>query len=1060
MASDGAREQFARPGVGPITEGGPMADPFPSLHFPEIHSNGPTRTRGSNPRPSARPDMESQDAFPSLGAGASAKPPAWVSHVPVIQRVMHQTSLQLRLEEDQLAKLSQLLQRVQANYPHVKIEASTTRKTNVTTFILRGTNEESVQAAKKELTALFARRVTLSVWIPASLRAYVIGAGGKNIKAITEETGVRIQIPPRTSSEPMYEAQDPLLDQQVEVVIDGDEVNALQAQARIEALVAERTSKLTQRITDIDPTYYPFIAGARNAHALRLAETLGNGEANVHVPPRSALLAREGAARDRDLAIVVNGDREAVQSIVSTIHQDVARWKSQFRTLSMNIPKRQHSLLVGDNAADILEATGCVIELPSVQDPSDSVLIRGPQQQLPHALTAALDKASAVSIQNLALDSLHPDADPRHAKHLAHWLAMRAPTRMARAQGVQVYYPRANTGSHLVEVVGPDAQHVAHVASELEQLARAIEPSLIRTVDLDPLAHGMVIGKKGQNLKSYEARGVDVLIPPENSGQSEIVLVLGRPESLQNLPVSRPEREQGAEAVLDSVASDLRQIATTAADMRTEQLEIPAQFHKAIVGPDGTVLNAIIGDDPLMINVGAARDARAKNYALRPLTDDSILVRGTQDAVQRALAQLQQIAHDAEQDQIVHSHVEELPVPSQFVPHLIGRGGSGIAKLREELGVKIDVPEADERRSGPATIRITGRKECAEEARTRLATQAKRLADEQTVMMAVPASMYGAVIGPGGKYVTRLQDKYDVRIHFPPERQASEDGQVSLRGSKKGVAEAKAEIAELIEYERQNSYTETIRVSRKAVPKLLGRNGATINQLRLDTGAQIDLERKEAGASLRLRGTRAAVEAARERIEEIVAQADSEAVYTLQIPSRFHGNLIGSGGQHLKQLILRAGGPDDPKAHAQYVRFPRGNEPSDSVTIRAPKEIADNIAQELEAETKKLADRVVYGVAVPPSLHRQLIAKGGTRQSDWQTQQNVSLVLPNWREYKELGEPVNAEALQDTDTKSSIVKVTGPVENVPKVMEDIAKLLAQDQARKQRSNTARIDQDA
>ncbi|WFC95639.1 hypothetical protein MBRA1_002291 [Malassezia brasiliensis] len=1039
MATDGAREQQARDGAPSV----PMADPFPSLGgdvpAPAAPVGGAARAR------EARPDVGSEEAFPALGGQAPARAPAWVSRVPVLQRVTHQARVQLRLEDEQLARLSALLQRVQAACPDLQIEASTTRKTHVTTFILKGPSDARVQAAKKALSAQCARRVSLTVLVPASLRAYVIGAGGKNVKAITDATGVRIHIPPRAAEAPAEASDDPLLDEQVEVVIEGDEVNALAAQAQLEALVAERTSKRTQRLTDIDPAYYPFIAGARNAHAAHLAETIAHGAASVHVPPRGAFRAREDRARD--LAIVVQGEREAVAQLVAAIYAEVAEWKAHFRTLTVHIPKRQHACLVGDAAADLLATTGCALELPAAHDATDAVTIRGPQQQLPHALTAALEKASAVCVRTVDLAGLHPGADAAHARRLAQWLALRAP----RTPGVHVYFPRADAPP-VVEAVGTDAAAVDAAAADLAAAASRVAPAQVRVVDVDPLAHGMVIGKKGHGLRTFEARGVDVLLPPEHSGRADVLLVLGRADGVQRLPAGAA-RDDAARAVLDAVAAELAQLGGPGAEVHTEQLEIPAQFHKAIVGPDGTVLNAILGEDRVMVLVGCARDARAQQVAPRTLTADSILVRGARDAVERAVAQITQIARDAEHDQIVQGHVEELRVPAAHVPHLIGRGGAGLGRLRDELGVKIDVADADAQRTGPVPIRITGRKECAVEARARLAAHAQRLADEQTAIVEVPAALVGVVIGPGGKYVSRLQDKYDVHIHFPAER-GRDAGHVSVRGSKKGVAGARAEILELVAYEQETSHTDTLHVPPAAVPRVLGRAGATINQLRLDTGAQIDLERKDGGATLRLRGTRAAVDAARAALDALLAQVAAEATHTLHIPPRFHGTLIGAGGQHLRALIVAAGGPEDARAQAQYVRFPRGGD-SDAVVVRAPKEVAARIAAALEAEAQRLADRAVLGAAVPPHLHRQLVSRGGTRQSAWQTQHGVAIVLPTWREYDELGTPANADAL--ADAAAPVVKVVGPAEAVPRVLDEIAALCAADQARKQRAAAARID---
>ncbi|WFD18652.1 hypothetical protein MCAP1_000858 [Malassezia caprae] len=1006
----------------------PMADPFPSLGEPVSMAPAP-----SQPRRESRPDVSSQDAFPTLGASSAAAsraaPTAWVSPVPVIQRVMHQATVSLRLTDEQLAKLNTLLPKVQAKCPTVKMEASTTRKTGYTTFIFKSTNEAAVQLAKKELTVQLARRITTIVLVPSSLRAHVIGAGGKNIKSITEQTGVRIHVPPRSGDAHADEADDPLLGEQMEITIEGDEIHAHEAQALIQAIVAERTSKLSQRLAHIEPEYYPFLAGARGARIEALMANEGRGEVTVKVPHR------------RDAPIVVHGERASVGAVVDAIEAQVRDMRASFHTLSLTIPKRQHVCLVGDSAADILAATQCSVELPPAHDVSESVTIRGPQTQLPIALTAALERANAISVKVVDVGALHPGADAQHARYLVQWLGGRAP----RAEGVQVFMPAAaalDAGRAHVDVVGEDAEAVARVHRELEQLVRPLDPSALRVTDLDPLAHDLVAGKRGQNLKAYEARGVDVLVPPEHSGRSDVLLV---------------HRGAAAEraAALEAVLQELAAAAAPVADMRTAHVSIPAKYHASIL--DRKVLNALMGEDRMQVTAGRGGAAPA-DVAAR--TDDSVVVRGAPAAVERVVARLQQMAADAEQDSIESSFKDELSVPSAHVPRLIGRGGAAVAKLRDELGVRVDFPDADEKaRAKQVPIVLTGRKECVAEAKSRLAAQVQRLADETTVRLRVPAEMHGALIGPGGKYVSRLQDKYGVRILFPrgdDEAQAADE--VSVRGGKRGVAEAQAELLELLAYEQERSQAEEMPVPQRAIARILGRSGATINQLRLESGAEIDVER-EAGAGesavLRLRGARPAIEAARTAIAAIVADVEREAELQLDIPAQFHAQLIGQGGQHLRDLIVRAGGPTEPRAQAQTVRFPRDR--SSKVTVRADKAVAQRIAELLQGEARTLAERVVHGAVVPPRVHGQLVARGGRRNSPWQQEHGVQIVLPHWREYAELEAPANAADLADADP-AHVVKVLGGSENVQQVLQAIDGLVAADAQRRRRApRAARVD---
>ncbi len=208
----------------------PMADPFPSLAqdpFPPeptaassstaaavVSANNGASTDDAAPSAtngraqgsgrSKQPDFSSESAFPSLGAGANpakgawgSKGSSWTGSAPVIQRSVAQQTFSLSLSHDSVAKLSTVMSKVQNKYRGVKIEASTTRKTGTTTFVLKAADDAVVKSAKREITVLLAKHVSTQIMIPASLRAFVIGAKGKNLKAITDQTSVKVNIPPR-----------------------------------------------------------------------------------------------------------------------------------------------------------------------------------------------------------------------------------------------------------------------------------------------------------------------------------------------------------------------------------------------------------------------------------------------------------------------------------------------------------------------------------------------------------------------------------------------------------------------------------------------------------------------------------------------------------------------------------------------------------------------------------------------------------------------------------------------------------------------------------------------
>lgn len=95
-----------------------------------------------------------------------------------------------------------------------------------------------------------------------------------------------------------------------------------------------------------------------------------------------------------------------------------------------------------------------------------------------------------------------------------------------------------------------------------------------------------------------------------------------------------------------------------------------------------------------------------------------------------------------------------------------------------------------------SVIKVTGRQRNAEETKKRILAQVEKLADETIEVLRVPRQYHSGIIGPQGKYIQRLQDKYGVKINMPKDDAARTD-EVTIKGGKKGVSLAKQEITEV-----------------------------------------------------------------------------------------------------------------------------------------------------------------------------------------------------------------------------------------------------------------------
>lgn len=204
-------------------------------------------------------------------------------------------------------------------------------------------------------------------------------------------------------------------------------------------------------------------------------------------------------------------------------------------------------------------------------------------------------------------------------------------------------------------------------------------------------------------------------------------------------------------------------------------------------------------------------------------------------------------------------------------------------------------------------------------------------ADETFEVLKIPSQYHSSLIGQSGKYAIRLEEKYSVKITFP--RQSAENGEgrtreqlksdeVLVKGGKKGVAGAKAELLEAAEYEKESNNVLKFTVPSRSIARILGKGGVTINEIKDDTGAQIDVVKTDdLITNISVRGTKAAVSTAKAAILAISDQHGEEATVNVVVESKFHRNIIGAGGQGLKELISRCGGPSDPKLQASLVRL-------------------------------------------------------------------------------------------------------------------------------------------
>lgn len=306
-----------------------------------------------------------------------------------------------------------------------------------------------------------------------------------------------------------------------------------------------------------------------------------------------------------------------------------------------------------------------------------------------------------------------------------------------------------------------------------------------------------------------------------------------------------------------------------------------------------------------------------------PSSENAAVLRGLSPDVADVEAMILGFIEQAEKDELERGYTTTFDFPAKFNGYLIGREGANIKELRDQFDV--DIRMLDDGR-----IEVKGPKAKADACRDHIVSLRKKYEDEATYILKVEPRFHGQLVGKKGADVNRLQDKYNVKIQFPQSSHTHDDhsnadtasdagpkrfartnqaqDEVVIRGPRQGADKARTEILDLYQYAKDTSHSTTVSVARQHLGSLIGQKGSEIDRLRLETGAQIDFpERQETAdpkgrTEIVIKGTKQAVDAAKEDIQKKVKLLDDTVSRTLDVDRKYHGSLIGAQGKLLYML--------------------------------------------------------------------------------------------------------------------------------------------------------------
>uniref|UniRef100_A0A671R3J3 High density lipoprotein-binding protein n=1 Tax=Sinocyclocheilus anshuiensis TaxID=1608454 RepID=A0A671R3J3_9TELE len=755
------------------------------------------------------------------------------------------------------------------------------------TIILRGEPD-------KHLCVLQAKSViVVEVIAPAWLHRFIIGKKGQNIiNRIKEQYKVSVRIPQDSEHCGL-------------VRIEGDPQGVQLARKELMDMAQRMENERTKDLI-IEHKFHRTIIGQKGEKIKEVRDKFP--EVIIIFPDQ----------QQKSDIVQLRGPKNEVEKCAKFLQKLIAELVESSFSISVPIHKQFHKNIIGKGGANIKkirEETNTKIDLPTENSNSEMIVITGKKS----SCEAARDRILAIQNELANLKEAEVSIPAKLHNSLIGSKGSLVRSVMEECGGVHIHFPAEGSGLDKVTIRGP-AEEVERARRQLLQLAEEKQVNNF-SVELQakPEYHKFLIGKGGANIRRVRDRtGARIIFPSPDEPEQEHITIMGKEEAVWL-----------AQKELETLIQNLD-------DVIEDSMVVDPRHHRHFVCRRGQVLRELAEE------YGGV----AVSFPRTGTQSDNITLKGPRECVDAAKKRIQEIVQDLESQVNV-----EVLIPQRYHRAVMGPKGCKIQQITREHEVLIKFPDRDEcAAQEPASpengdtdliprkcdiIIVTGQAEKCELARAALLALVP-----VTIDVEVSYDLHRYIIGQKGAGIRKMMEDYEVNIWVPQPEQQSDiikiTGQVAnVERAKQGLLERVKELQAEQEDRALRSYKVTLSVDPKYHPKIIGRKGAVISQIRKDYDVNVQFPDK---VFLSSRDSRNANEA-RAAIVQLVAALQDMVSEDIRLDRRVHARIIGARGKAIRKLM---------EEFKVDIRFPQpGSEDPSKVTVTGLPENVDNATDHL-----------------------------------------------------------------------------------------------------------------